>query len=119
MKGYLFILFSVFSNGIRADFIASVYTQTTVIPEILSCTKTTYNKLIIQQQALSKIDCGRLCSTDPSCRRIMFDKEKGLCTLFLSGADCITHEGVNGKVCFRQVRMVQFTEKKVLSVYTL
>ncbi|KAK6169577.1 hypothetical protein SNE40_020603 [Patella caerulea] len=51
----------------------------------------------------SLLECNKLCSSTVDCRRILYDKETKLCSLYNEGENCLTDEEVTDKVCYRML----------------
>ncbi|KAK6169572.1 hypothetical protein SNE40_020600 [Patella caerulea] len=47
------------------------------------------------------LGCNKLCSATVDCRRILYDKETNLCSLYDQGEHCLIDEDVTDKVCYR------------------
>ncbi|KAK6167831.1 hypothetical protein SNE40_021769 [Patella caerulea] len=98
MNVYVLFIIPVFAEAN----LVSPYIKTKVIPELQTCTENTFNGVITHFENVSNIGCSERCSSHPICRRYMYDKESRLCTLFESGENCITHERVDNKLCYKQ-----------------
>ncbi|KAK6169573.1 hypothetical protein SNE40_020601 [Patella caerulea] len=72
----------------------SQYVQTKVYKEFES-------QSIFSEKTDSLLRCSVWCSSTVDCRRILYDKETKLCSLYDQGEHCLTDEAVIGKVCFR------------------
>ncbi|KAK6169568.1 hypothetical protein SNE40_020598 [Patella caerulea] len=59
--------------------------------------------LLSEKIHVSLLGCNKLCSSTDDCRRILFDKETQLCSLYDRGENCLTDIDVNNKVCFRML----------------